>query len=98
MVKWNNMETQYDKITKLYEDGGWHCQLEFWKFSRSPHKRRGEYALKHGKEFAERKCKHGVRATKDFLLQEKTIQVPIVGKVENETVTYSQSLQETKLF
>ena len=69
--------TQFDKILAMCADGLWHCQDEFWKISRSPHKRRGdiEKGVPHGieagrYEFIPRPCEHGIDRSRDFRMIE----------------------------
>ncbi len=65
--------TQHEKLIELCDGNGFVCQAEFWKISKSPHKRRDDIArgryrngVRH--EWEERPCQHGITNSKDFRL------------------------------
>ncbi len=67
--------SQHQKLIELCEGNGFVCQAEFWKISKSPHKRRDEIAkgqYANGKKdhyaWEERRCEHGIPNSKDFRL------------------------------
>lgn len=69
---------QTEKILEMCYDNQWHCQTDFWRISKSPHKRRIEIEGRRNEDepttgrfkFVSRKCEHGISGSHDFLMVE----------------------------
>ena len=70
--------SQKDKILEMCYDNQYHCQAEFWRISKSPHKRRIEIEGRQNEnepitgrfKFISRPCEHEIQGSHDFLMVE----------------------------
>lgn len=94
-----SMITQHEKILNMHRDGKWHCQSEYWVFSKSPHKRRDDFE-KHKTKFASKKinyffqdrpCEHGIKNSHDFLLIETYIPEPLMQRTSHPSQVESKA-------
>jgi len=72
------VNNQHEKIIEMCYDMKYHCQTEFWRISKSPHKRRIEIEGRKNRDekptgrfiFIEQKCEHGISGAKDYMMVE----------------------------
>ena len=67
------MSKQKEKILEMCYDNQYHCQADFWKISKSPHKRRIEIEGRKNEDepiTGKFKCEHGISGSHDFLMVE----------------------------
>lgn len=92
------LKGQYKKIIDLCWTGEWTCQAAFWTISKSPHKRRKELEQM-GYLFEERRCTHGIKASKDFrLMNEPTKRVQVVEQLPDNSVRVTYQDEQVSLF